>query len=136
MTTKQEQIADFLISNGFGPPGNDFLSYRLALPSPLHWYIGPPTVEDLGQALFDTAGFRALQLGNLFSTTEGAVILEAVKIVLPPAYRAEIALLAKALIYAAKLQQRYGQRFAGRVAVGVLASALVLIAFGGGAGRR
>jgi len=139
MTTKQQQLAEFLRTHGFSPPPSyhDFWFYSDPV-RPLSWrhYASPPTVVDLATELLDTTGFRALQLANWLGATEGAVIMEAVQMVIPPIYRADIKLLVEALKLAARFQQREGQRVAGRLAALALAGTVGVALFMTGSLKR
>jgi hypothetical protein len=127
--TKQEEIAQFiksavLVTNIYG---YDFASS--GLPDE-RAYENQPTIDDFGTSMVSMTEFRALQLGTWLGSTDGQVIIEAVEMVLPPIYRPQIEFLADGLQYAAKLQQREGQKKAGGVAVAVLLIGAMLWAAG------
>jgi hypothetical protein len=85
-----------------------------------------PSVDELADELLGNAEFRALQLGTCLGTTDGSIIAEAVEMVLPPLYGADVQLLVAALQRAAQLQQQEGQRAAGRGVLYALGAAVVL----------
>ena len=72
------------------------------------------------------AEFRALKLGTWLLTPDGQVLAEAVELVTPPFYRADVELLIDALQIAAKQQHREGRN----LALSVAALALFAIALG------
>lgn len=133
MVNKQEQIAAFLDKNiawprVANPYGALTGGYPWAMDYPnAQWQR--PTAEQLGQELFGTAEYRALQLGTWLGTTDGQVIAQAVEMVSPPFYRQDIELLVGGLQHAAKMQQGQGEQVAGRFAlatVGVFALLLLI----------
>jgi len=85
-----------------------------------YYGIQRPSVEELASELIHDAEFRSLQLGHWLGTTEGEVIATAVETVTPPFFRQDVELLVEGLKLAAQMQQREGEVFAGRVALGTL----------------
>lgn len=75
----------------------------------------------------EVAEFRALQLGTWLSTPDGRLLVEAVELVTPPFYRADVELLVEALQIAAKEQQNQVRK---DLALGVGVLVLVSIALG------
>jgi hypothetical protein len=127
--TKQDEIAQFiksavLVTNHYG---FDFASS--GLPDE-RAYANQPTIEDFGTGILSITEFRALQLGTWLGSTDGQVITEAVEMVLPPIYRPQIDFLIDGLQYAAKLQQKEGQKKAGAVVGAVVLIGAVLWAAG------
>lgn len=130
--TKQEQIAAFIERNVDWPRAN--ASFREV---PLPWEQSEficasnnqqtrPTVEGLAMEFLDNSEFLALRLGTLLGTTQGEIIAQAVEMASPPFVREDVELLVDALQVAAKLQN---QRVAGRLALGAIAAAVVVILF-------
>jgi hypothetical protein len=88
-----------------------------------HWYSDS---EQLGVALADDVGFRALQLGSWLKSPDGSFIAEAVGQLIPPEYRPEYRLVVEALELAASHQHEAGQQQAIGIAI-LAAAALVLL---------
>lgn len=127
--TKQEEIAHFiesfvLVTNIYG---YDFAAS--GLPDE-RIYANQSTVEDFGSSILNMSEFRALQLGTWLGSTDGQMITAAVEIALPPMYRPQIEFLVDGLQYAAKLQQREGQKKAAGLAVAVLLTGAMAWAVG------
>jgi hypothetical protein len=130
MTTQQE-IEQFLIHAGFEPPRHPMARYHNG---PFAWRENQTaTHEDVAHNVLEIAESYGLRLGNWFGTTDGEIIMAAVRTVVPPIYRTEIALLVEGLKLAARIQQQQGRKdLAGPVAVGVLvAIGLLALAFRG-----
>jgi hypothetical protein len=124
--TKQEQIADFLNKwIAFPRVASRYAGWDGLQPWPS--YYGRPTAEQVAGELLGIVEFQALELGSWLGTTDGRVITEAVEMVMPPFFRADVALLVEALKLAASLQQQKGQQVAGAVALGALAVGLIVI---------
>ncbi len=122
MTATEQEIAEFLINQGFMPPPNPYgRRYAPIYTTSLGWrYAQAPTEDELAQEFLGIAEFRALQLGTWLGTTEGEIITRAVEAVVPVYLRPDIELLVAGLKLAARLQQQEGQRVARGVAVAVL----------------
>lgn len=105
---------------GIDPPGT--VGLRAADSSTVTWFT---EAEQLGEALVDDVGFRALELGTWLNSPDGELIAAAVQRVLPPAYRLEYDLVVEALKFAASRQQQEGWRKA--VGVGVFAGVGLLL---------
>ncbi len=76
-----------------------------------------PTPEALAEEWLGMAEFQALRLGTWLGTTDGEAFTQAVELVTPGFYRADIELLVRALKYAAQLQHERGKEVAGQVAL-------------------
>jgi hypothetical protein len=85
-----------------------------------------PTVEEYAGLLLDDAEFRSLQVGNWLGTTNGQIISEGVAQVIPPFYRPEYELVVEGMKLAANQQAISGQATAGKIALGVFMTGLVV----------
>lgn len=130
--TKEQEIAAFLDSHLSWPRVTGRFG---ALDEEVPWMVPAylqrpaerPSVEELAQQLLGIAEFRALQLGTWLGTTDGTVIAEAVELVVPSFYAADVELLVAALQEAASLQQQEGQRAAGQYAFAALLFAVAIV---------
>ncbi len=122
--TKQEEIAGFIKSSVLVATAYGYDFAASGLPDE-RTYANQPTVEEFAVSILTMAEFRALQLGTWLGTTDGRVITAAVEAALPPIYRPQIEFLVNGLQYAAKLQQREGQKKAGGVAAVILVVAVI-----------
>lgn len=115
-TQQQYELALFLDQHVNLPRINAFY--------PVSWRVAytRPTPNDLAEQLLETAEFQALRLGTWLDTPDGQLLAEAIEMVSPPFYRADVDLLIEALQIAAKEQQHRGRK---NVALGIAALAIV-----------
>lgn len=125
--TKQEQLAQFLDTYITFPRAPSVFATGLSRMSWRSPQPARPSADDLAQQLMELAEFRALQLGTWLETPDGQIVAEAIEMVSPPFYRADVELLIDVLEIAAREQQHRERR---NVALGVAAFALVAVAIG------
>ena len=122
----QEQVANFVqrhVAVGRVRPGTNY-HYLIYYGVPYHPPL--PTIEEAGEAFFQSAEFGALQLGSLLNTPTGQFLEQAVELVVPRVLGPEFDLIVAALRYAAARQQGVSRaRAAVTLGGGVLVALLV-----------
>jgi hypothetical protein len=98
--TQTDRLVNYLTRFTAQWPRQGFPPYLGYSPSMASAY----SAQQIAEALFADAEFRALKLGTFLNTPDGQLLAAAVEALTPPPYRDDIALLVEALQLAAKMQ--------------------------------
>jgi hypothetical protein len=111
----------------------DFVRWYRAKRDMDAWAVFPQTLsstQEIADDLLALAEFQALGLADWLQTPDGALIEQAVGVVISPVYAPEYRVLIDGLTLAAHLQHKRGRKQAGLVGLVAIGLALFL-AFGG-----